>query len=430
MPSTVAVEAPQAPVAPQTIEEMGVPRSMVVDLFLRFTREHSIVNLSSVRRALKLSYAVTDAIFRELRQQQLLDIRGTSGNDYQFSLTRAAQELTMDRSRASRYAGPAPVSLEQYTAVVRKQRGSELPTPARLRDAYADLVLNDEMLDQIGPALASGRPLFLYGPTGNGKTSIIERFPRIYTDSILVPYAIEVDAQVITLFDPLVHRAVNAPQDDRMDPRWVRCRRPCVMAAGELIPSMLDLSLDERSGVYSAPLQMKAANGILLIDDFGRQVMSPRHLFNRWILPLDRRVDYLSLQYGLTFQIPFELVLAFATNLEPADVADDAFLRRVPNKLYVGPVNPETFDEIFRRVLMRYELPFEPGLALTLRNLCNERQPTGLQACFPSDICEILVARAAYRRQPFHVNAETLRAAADSYFTNGIACKRPQESPE
>jgi hypothetical protein len=273
--------------------------------------------------------------------------------------------------------------------------------------------------------LVSGRPIFIYGPTGNGKTSIIERLPRIYDDSILVPYAVEVDNHIISVYDPLVHDAIDSDPDENVDPRWIRCRRPCVMAAGELVPSMLDLSLDERSGVYTAPLQMKAANGILLIDDFGRQRMSPGELFNRWILPLDRRVDYLSLQYGFTFQIPFELVLAFATNLKPSDVADDAFLRRVPNKLYLGPITAEAFDEIFRRVLRQDGLRFEPSLSAFLRGLCKSHQQltglNGLRACYPKDIYEILVARAEYQRQPLTVTREALRVAADMYFTHAEA---------
>ena len=193
-------------------------------------------------------------------------------------LTSGARELAAERTRACRYAGPAPVPLNQYSQIVCAQRPQICPTQRQLRDAFADLVISDGLLDQIGPALISGRPIFIYGPTGNGKTSITERFPRVYNDSILVPYAVEVDAHVISVYDPLVHRPVEVDPDEGVDPRWIRCRRPCVMAAGELVPSMLDLRLDERSGVYAAPLQMKATNGILLIDDFGRQRMSPRDL--------------------------------------------------------------------------------------------------------------------------------------------------------
>ena len=183
--------------------------------------------------------------------------------------------------------------------------------------------------------------------------------------------------------------------------------------------SMLDLRFDQRVGIYGAPLQMKAANGVLLIDDFGRQKMSPRDLFNRWIYPLDRRVDFLSLEYGLSFQIPFEVLLAFATNLSPNDLVDDAFLRRVPNKIYMGPVSSEVFDEIFCRVLQKHGLPFEPDLAAHLRNLCTQHVKE-LRACQPHDICEILVALAAYKRQPFHVSRQSLNFAAETYFTEAL----------
>jgi predicted ATPase with chaperone activity len=410
---------PVLPTKPKTIEELGLPRSMVTDLVLRFAREHGTVSLSMLSRALKLPYLVVNALFQALRQQQLVVVTGTSGNEYFFSLTSNARELAAERIEYCRYAGPAPVPLAQYSEVVCGQRSTAHPTQRQLREAFADLVIPDKVVDQIGPALISGRPIFIYGPTGNGKTSLIERFPRVYCDSVLVPFAVEVDNHIISVYDPLVHHAVDDPTDEDVDPRWIRCRRPYVVAAGELLLSMLDLSLDERSGVYAAPLQMKAANGLLLIDDFGRQRISPPELFNRWILPLDRRIDYLSLEYGFTFQIPFELVLAFATNLRPSDVADEAFLRRVPHKLYLGPVTAEVFDEIFRRVLLEHGLPFEPSLAAALRSICKSHQGApGLRGCYPRDIFEILVALCHYKRQPFHITRESLRIAAETYFTH------------
>ncbi len=391
---------------------------MVTDLVLRFAREHGTVSLSALSKALRLPYPVVNALFQALRQQQLVVVTGTVGNEYIFSLTSNARELAAERVEYCRYAGPAPVPLNQYAEVVRSQRPTIRPTQRQLRDAFADLVLPDKIVDQIGPALISGRPLFIYGPTGNGKTSIIERFSQVYTDSIFVPFAVEVDNHIISVYDPLVHHEVEGFTDDDVDPRWIRCRRPFVVAAGELVLSMLDLSLDVRSGVYAAPLQMKAANGLLLIDDFGRQRMSPPELFNRWILPLDRRIDYLSLEYGFTFQIPFEVMLAFATNLRPSDVTDEAFLRRVPHKLHLGPVTASVFDEIFRRVLLEHGLPYEPGLAVALRNLCASRQGTpGLRACYPKDIYEMIVTICQYNRQPFHITRESLRAAAEMYFT-------------
>jgi len=389
---------------------------MMQDLALRYLRAHGSGSLSMLRKGLKLSYSVVDAIFQQLRQQQFIDVRGTVGNDYFFSLTGPARQYAAERSEVCRYAGPTPVSLQQYFEVVRYQRIFSLPTMETLQEALVDLVLPGELLQRLGPALSSGKPLFIYGPSGCGKTSIIERLPRIFEDTVLIPYAIEVDAQIISVFDPLVHRAVGDDSSGAIDERWVPCRRPQVMTAGELVTPMLNLRLDERSGVYAAPLQLKANNGILLIDDLGRQAMPPQELLNRWVLPLDRHVDFLSLQYGLTFQIPFELLLAFATNLEPAQLADEAFLRRVPNKLYVGTVSAEMFDEILRRLLQQHGVPFQPDLAAHLRLRCLRHDSTGLRACYPRDICDILLATAAFDRQPLHVSRESLSRAVETYF--------------
>lgn len=416
-PLASAKPRPGDPPPPQSIEEMGIPSFVMQDLALRYLREHGTASLTMLRKGLKLSYPVVEAVFQELRKQQFIDIKGTVGNDYLFSLTSPARQFAAERSEVCRYAGPAPVPLEQYAQVVRYQRTFTVPTREELLEAFADLILSPETLEMLGPGLVSGRPLFIYGPSGNGKTSIIERIQRIFEDSVLIPYAVEVDAHIISVFDPLVHRPLVSDVPTPMDERWIRCRRPCVMAAGELVSSMLDLRLDERSGVYAAPLQLKANNGILLIDDFGRQVMSPRELFNRWILPLDRHVDYLSLQYGLTFQIPFELKLAFATNLDPGALADEAFLRRLPNKIYIGAPSEEIFDEILARVLQQHNLPFEPGIGRYVRDLCRARSPHGLRCCYPKDICEILAAVALYRRQSIQIDRESLAFAVESYFT-------------
>jgi predicted ATPase with chaperone activity len=407
-----------SPPPPLTVEQLGLPPFMVSNLVLRWIREHGSGSLTMLRKGLKLSYPVVESTFQQLRQQQLIDIKSTVGSDFLFTLTATGRQFAMERSESCSYAGPAPVPIGQYAQVVRAQKVPVQPFPEQVRGMFHDLVLNDDILDRIGTALVSQRPLFIYGPSGNGKTSIIERLPRVYADFIFVPYAVEVDGQIISVFDPLVHPAVDSDLDDQMDERWVRCRRPCVMAAGELVPSMLETRRDARSGTYAAPLQMKASNGILLIDDFGRQIMSPRELFNRWILPLDRGVDYLSLEYGMTFQIPFELTLAFATNLEPSELADEAFLRRVPNKIYIGPISAEIFDEIFRRVLQKRGLPFEPELARYLRDQCQDHNPNGLRGCYPGDICEILAALAAYHRRPFIVNKQSLALATGTYFLN------------
>jgi hypothetical protein len=417
----------KCPNVPQTIEELGLPPSMLIDLSLRYLREHNTGTLTSLRKALKLSLPIADWVFQQLRQQQLVDVKGTVGNDYVFALTALGRGLAVERSTC-RYTGPSPVPLDQYCAVVQLQGHSIPATPEQVRTAMCDLVLRDDLIGQLGAALVSGKPIFMYGETGNGKTSIIERLPRLFTDSILVPYCLEVDGHIISIFDPAVHLPLDADADDTVDQRWTRCHRPCVIASGELVAESLSLWLDETSGVYAAPLQMKAQNGILLIDDFGRQAISPRQLFNRWILPLDRHVDHLSLRYGYTFRVPFEISLVFSTNLEPTDLADDAFLRRVPNKVHVAPITADAFDRIFELVLKAYGLPFDPDLAAYLRELCRENGAATLRGCFPTDICSMLASLAAFEQEPFAVSRQSLARAAKAYFvqpSSGPAASEP-----
>jgi hypothetical protein len=238
---------------------------------------------------------------------------------------------------------------------------------------------------------------------------------RIYQDAILIPYAVEVDNQIISLYDPVVHTKLEMDDPD-IDQRWVLCKRPCIVVGGELVPSMLELRLDDVSGIYAAPLQMKANNGIFIIDDFGRQLMSPRDLLNRWIVPLDRRVDYLSLRYGVKFQIPFELMVVFSTNLDPADLADEAFLRRIRNKIYVEPVDAETFDQIFSRVVTERNIPHEPDSSEFMRKLCLSEGRSELRACYPADMCNILKSISRYESKPVRLTRHDLERACALYF--------------
>jgi hypothetical protein len=297
-----------------------------------------------------------------------------------------------------------------------------------LRKAYADLVTPDELFDQLGPAIIGQSSLFLYGPTGNGKTSLAERLLRVYDDAIVIPHAVEVDGQIINLYDPVVHRRIEVEPYD-LDPRWVICRRPCITVGGELTPDMLELRLDESSHIYAAPLQMKANNGIFLIDDFGRQVISPRELLNRWIVPLDRRVDYLTLRHGVKFPIPFQMMVVFSTNLDPNELADEAFLRRIRNKVYVGPVSEVAFDEIFRRVTEALRIPCDPVSTACLRGICRRHADHALRACYPKDICEVVAAICEYEQRPPRITPEELRRAAEIYFTRSSAPGAPAAHP-
>jgi SpoVK/Ycf46/Vps4 family AAA+-type ATPase len=293
-----------------------------------------------------------------------------------------------------------------------------------LRSAFSDLVVTDRLLDELGPALISQSSIFLYGPSGNGKTSIAERMLRVYSDAVLIPYAVEVDNQIISLYDPVVHQKIDL-EDPLIDPRWVLCKRPCIVVGGELIPSMLELRLDDSSGIYAAPLQMKANSGIFIIDDFGRQLMSPRDLLNRWIVPLDRRVDYLTLRYGVKFQIPFELMVVFATNLDPADLADEAFLRRIHNKIFIEPVSPEAFDNIFQRVTAAKKLPASVESAEYIRQLCLRDGRKELRACYPLDICNILASISRYEKQPVTMERSDIERAVNLYFAKSVGAAEP-----
>jgi len=381
---------------------------------LRFLYTKGTSSLRELSGSLKLSFPLLHRLFQRMRQQQLFEITGMDGNDYLFTLSGIGREQAAKRFLICHYIGPAPVSVAAYTAAVRSQNIRLAINRAMLMMALADLVLTDRFLDELGPALISQRSIFLYGPTGNGKSSIVSRLARLYQDTIAIPYAVEVDGQVIVLYDPAVHEIAEDPLSG-LDQRWVACRRPCIIVGGELEPRMLELQLEEGTKVYAAPVQMRANNGMLVIDDFGRQIVSPVNLLNRWIVPLDRRVDYLTLRYGLKFQIPFELTVVFATNLNPNDLADEAFLRRIPNKLFVDGVYADVFDRIFESVLRERHLAGEANTAAFFRNLCLEMGGE-LRACQPADILNILVSISEFEGNEPQIDAKRLTRAAMLYF--------------
>jgi predicted ATPase with chaperone activity len=406
------------PKTPGSLENLDIPASLVEDLMLRRLYTQGTGTLKSLSFSLKLPFSLIHTLFQHLRQQQLFEVKGVDGNDYTLTLSGTGREVASKRFAKSSYSGPAPVSIKTYHSAVRAQASRVNLNRSRLKEVLSDLVVTERFLDQLGPALISQTSLFLYGPTGNGKTSVAERLFRIYEDGIVVPYAVEFDGQVIVLYDPAVHQRVETDREG-LDPRWVVCRRPCISVGGELEPGMLELKLDENSGVYAAPVQMKANGGILIIliiDDFGRQIISPQYLLNRWIVPLDRRVDYLSLRYGIKFEIPFEMIVVFATNLRPTDLADEAFLRRIRNKIYLEPVDSEVFDQIFTRVVSTRNLSCDPDTAGFLRKQCQELSGGKLRACYPGDILNILISISQYEERPVEITRANLERAVGMYF--------------
>jgi hypothetical protein len=410
------IDLTYTPKAPDSLQHLDISLRLVEDLILRYLYSKGAGRISELSNALKLSFPVIDAVFQQMRQRQLFEVTGLNGKDYAFTLSGIGKEHALNRLQISHYSGPAPVSVENYFTAVRKQTATIRVNRPFIKAALSDLVLTDKLLDQLGPALISQNSIFLYGPTGNGKTSIVKRLLRVFEDAILIPYAVEVDGQIIVLYDPAVHERIET-NVTAIDPRWVLCRRPCILVGGELEPKMLELQMEESSKVYAAPLQMRANNGILIIDDFGRQILSPQYLLNRWIVPLDRRVDYLTLRYGVKFQIPFEMIVIFSTNLDPNDLADEAFLRRIQNKIYVGPASPEVFAEIFHRIVEEKNISGEPSCEKILRQLCLNRGPKELRACYPRDIIDIIISTSKYESIPVEINEATLKRAVNQYFT-------------
>ena len=408
-----------SPRAPEDLKNLDIPESLVEDLMLRRLYMTGSGSIKSLCASLKLSFPVIQAIFQRFRQLQLVIVTGMQGLDYNFTLSEAGRNLAATRFDKCHYSGPAPVSVETYQAAVRSQATRVKLRQHMLKEALSDLVLTDGFLDELGPALVSQTSLFLYGPTGNGKTSIAERLFRIYDDSILIPYAVEFDGQIIVVYDPAVHRSLKKDNNE-IDPRWIACRRPSITVGGELELSMLELQMDDSSRIYAAPVQMKANNGMLIIDDFGRQLVSPTHLLNRWIVPLDRKVDYLTLRYGVKFEIPFEMFVVFATNLDPTELAEEAFLRRIKNKVYVGAVDSQVFDKIFKRLVTDKDFPCEAGSGEVLRNLCIEQGVGELRACYPADILDILVSISRYDERPIKISKANLERATTLYFAKSL----------
>ena len=400
------------------LPETGLSLSLVLDLVLKYTYFEGAMTLAKMVQRSKLSSTIIHAMYRHLQKEQLCDTRAMVGDDYEISLSNKGRAMAEVALKKSHYAGPAPVPLADYNQSVSVQAVRLDLDADTLKDALNDLVLPDNVIHELGAALMTGGAIMFYGSTGNGKTSIAERLPRIFEDDLIyVPHAVEVAGQIISVYDPLIHRTGNT-EEEAVDPRWVLCRRPMVKVGGEMSADMLDTRMDEVTRICVAPLQMKANNGILMIDDFGRQRITPRELLNRWIVPLDRRKDILSLWSGTTFEIPFELIVVFGTNLSLGDLAEDAFLRRLKNKIKIEPLSPELFRDLLRRVCQEEEVPCTPAMEDYIRGECLKHSPEGLRACFPSDLIKIIRGIAAFEKRTPTLEKRDVDEALKVYFAH------------
>jgi len=404
--------------AMEKIDETSVPRSLLEELALKIIYLHGEMTLRELTQEMKLSLGVVMEIFQRLRQEQLCEVKGMVGGVYRVATTSAGKARALELLSQNLYTGPAPVSLTDYINRVRAQsvRTIEVRPPA-VQQAFSHLVLSERTVNQLGTAIVSGSSVFLHGPTGTGKTSIAETLPKVYEDQVWLPYAVELDGQIITVYDAIVHEALPFDADpENADARWVLCRRPKIITGGELTMEMLDLQYNPNAKFYSAPLQMKANNGVLIIDDFGRQRIRPEELLNRWIVPLDRQIDFLTLMGGKKFEIPFDLFVVFSTNLDPSSLADEAFLRRIHNKILIDNVTREQFHEIFRRVCGKLELNYDPAIVDYLMDKITEELRQPLRPCYPRDIVSQIMWGARYRGEPARLDREAVGRACHNYF--------------
>jgi hypothetical protein len=405
--------------APRSRTQLDIPMSLVHDLVLRQAVVDGRTSTVQLSQRLALSPVLLSPVIEELRELKYLEVRGMDGRDYQLAPTEAGRTQAQDRMQFCRYLGPAPVSLDLYYRMVEKQHRQPAFDLPSLKQAFSDLVISDELLREVGPATMGKGAMFLYGPPGTGKSSIAERMLRVYEDHVVIPHCIEVDGQIISVFDPLVHKPV-AKHVHGLDPRWVLCERPCIIVGGELRRDQLDLAQHESSGTYVAPLQMQANNGILVIDDFGRQSLTPQELLNRWIVPLDRQVDYLSLEHGLTFEIPFRTKIVFSTNLDPQTLGDEAFFRRIQSKVLIPAIADDQFDEVLRRVAHAKGVEIAPNAAEHLRWTSRNRGDGDLRPYLPGAVCEILKSICGFERLPPRLDPPMINRIAKMYFTRDV----------
>ena len=427
MPSaTVKPEfLPAPPPAPETIEDVGGRKSLLEQLLLKILYLSGPLTLYEWGELAKLKPRIVEELFRRLRTEQFCEVIGMVGNIRRVAITSQGRARATEFLALNHYAGPAPVPLEAYVQQVHSQtvRRVEVHQPDMQR-AFAHLVLEDKTLAQLGTALNSGSAIFLHGPTGAGKTSIAEALPRALSDSgVWIPHAVEVDGQIITVYDPLIHKAIGSASTTNADPRWVFCHRPTVVVGGELTIDMLDLQFNPGTKFYAAPGQMKANNGVLIIDDFGRQRIRPEELLNRWVVPLDRRIDFLSLAGGKKIEIPFEVIVVFATNMDPNELVDPAFLRRIQTKIRVDLASERQFSEIFRRICEETGLVYDRGLVGELMDVLQNRLKEPLRPCYPRDLVNQIIWAARYEGSNPRLEREALVRAVEAYFLSGRAAK-------
>ena len=407
------------PREPRSWEEVGIDSALVEQIILRYLAREGSAPGRQIATELAIGTVLTNELLEGLKAQKLVQHRGaTPTGDFIHQLTDSGRNAAVESRKITSYVGPVPVPFYQYVRGVQAQTLASLrPTQDDLARAFDDMTLSQSLIDAIGPAISSGRALFLYGEPGNGKTSIAERITRSFGDTIWIPVTLLIDGHIVKLYDPATHahipdksRALSL--SERPDRRWVRIERPTVIAGGELTLDMLEIQRNPVSGVCEAPIQLKANCGTLVIDDFGRQRIEPLTLLNRWIFPLERRIDYLRLPDGRKIPAPFDPLLVFSTNIEPSTLVDEAFLRRIPYKVKVPDPTRQEFAELTTRLAAAMDVYLPPGSVQTLIDRHFRTRP--MRFCHPRDLLQQVVDHARY----LQIEAEATPAAWDMACAN------------
>lgn len=418
----------KTPIEPENIAAIGIDETELLGLLMKLIYTWRLETSREFADAIKLPSGIVMKLVRIATDQKLIYAKGVRADNsaaMNYALTEEGRRWATNALERSQYTGPTPVTLEEFNERVNLQKiTNETVTFQRVRQSVTDLAMEDTMIEQSGPALNSGRAILLYGPPGNGKTTFALRLANVFTDMIYIPYAVMVEGQIIRLFDPSIHIPIVSQgsgdagqsllRSQAVDARWVPCKRPFVVAGGELTLEMLDLRYDPTSKFYEAPLHMKALGGCFVIDDFGRQLVSPTTLLNRWIVPLESRIDFLKLHTGKSFSIPFDELVIFSTNLEPEDLMDPAFLRRLPYKIEIGAPSVEMYKRIFAKQCKTHGMDLPDEVFESILYKIRVEKELELAAFQPGFLLEQVVASCRFMEQPPHLEPRFLNYAIDN----------------